>query len=130
MLVFGLYQLNRGSARATNSSGAGSGVRRTTQWQLFNDMLLKEPGKLSIVDLSDRAVMKKVPLGWNVSQIELSADRRHLMAYRPGPSASHKQMGIEKARLTIFGTKQSNIADVVFRKLSSATEATPDRSRR
>jgi YVTN family beta-propeller protein len=77
-----------------------------------NGMLEGGVGELSIVDLEARKPIKKIPLGWNVSNVALSKDGRYVLCVSQGKSGK-KKLPEESGSITIVDTQKNDVSGVL-----------------
>jgi len=70
--------------------------------------LPKAASEVALVDLTERKVLKTIPLGWNASRMTLSGDGNYLLCFSPG-RAAFKKNPREPAALTIVSTQTNEV---------------------
>jgi YVTN family beta-propeller protein len=95
----------------------------------LRDQFTETPSVLSILDLSSRKLVRKIPVGWKVMNMSFSKDERYLVCFNPGRPAGDKVERVP-CSVTVINT-QTNEVEATFSTNRSGKRAlfTRDASR-
>ncbi len=74
-----------------------------------NGLLKPGYGKLAVVDLGSRKLLKTIPLGWGTKNVALSKDGRYLICLSLGKANSKDKRREDQATVTILDTAKNEV---------------------